>query len=74
MTSGVNLKLTLVTMCPIVVTSFLVVWIKKYVEISFKRSQRYYTQMSEFVQESTDSIKTTKSYAGEVSQIGRAHV
>ncbi len=69
MTSGVNLKLTLVTMCPIVVTSFLVVWIKKYVEISFKRSQRYYTQMSEFVQESTDSIKTTKAYAGEVSQL-----
>ncbi len=69
MISGVNLKLTLVTMCPIIVTSFLVVMIKKYVEKSFKKSQKYYTELSEFVQESTDSIKTTKAYSGEVSQL-----
>lgn len=69
MISGVNLKLTLATMCPIVVTSFLVVMIKKYVEKSFKKSQKYYTELSEFVQESTDSIKTTKAYSGEVSQL-----
>lgn len=56
-------------MCPIVVTSFLVVIIKKYVEKSFKRSQKYYTALSEFVQESTDSVKTTKAYSGEVSQL-----
>lgn len=69
MISGVNLKLTLATMCPIVITSFLVVMIKKYVEKSFKKSQKYYTELSEFVQESTDSIKTTKAYSGEVSQL-----
>ncbi len=69
MISGVNLKLTLVTMCPIIVTSFLVVMIKKYVEKSFKKSRKYYTELSEFVQESTDSIKTTKAYSGEVSQL-----
>lgn len=69
MISGVNLKLTLATMCPIIVTSFLVVMIKKYVEKSFKKSQKYYTELSEFVQESTDSIKTTKAYSGEVSQL-----
>ena len=63
------MKLTLATMCPIIVTSFLVVIIKKYVEKSFKKSQKYYTEMSEFVQESTDSIKTTKAYAGEMSQL-----
>ncbi len=69
MIAGVNMRLTLVTMCPIIVTSFLVVIIKKYVEKSFKKSQKYYTEMSEFVQESTDSIKTTKAYAGEMSQL-----
>ncbi len=66
---GVNLKLTLATMCPIVITSFLVIVIKKYVEKSFKRSQKYYTELSEFVQESTDSIKTTKAYSGEMKQL-----
>ena len=69
MIAGVNLQLTLATMCPIIVTSFLVVLIKKYVEKSFKKSQKYYTELSEFVQESTDSIKTTKAYSGEVSQL-----
>lgn len=69
MIAGVNLKLTLATMCPIIITSFLVVMIKKYVEKSFKKSQKYYTELSEFVQESTDSIKTTKAYSGEMSQL-----
>ena len=41
MIAGVNMKLTLATMCPIIVTSFLVVIIKKYVEKSFKKSQKY---------------------------------
>lgn len=67
--TGVNMKLTLVTMCPIIVTSFLVVIIKKYVEKSFKKSQRFYTELAEYVQESTDSIKTTKAYSGEVSTL-----
>ena len=69
MMSGVNAKLTLVTMCPIIITAFLVVEIKKYVERSFKKSQKYYTRLSEFVQESTDSIRTTKAYSGEISQL-----
>lgn len=69
MMSDVNWRLTLMTMCPIVVTSFLVVIIKKYMEQTFKRSQKCYTALSEFVQESTDSIKTTKAYSGEVSQL-----
>ena len=69
MMSGVNAELTLVTMCPIIITAFLVVQIKKYVEKSFKKSQKYYTRLSEFVQESTDSIRTTKAYSGEISQL-----
>ncbi len=69
MMTGVNVNLTLVTMCPIVVTAFLVVIIKKYVEKSFRKSQKYYTQLAEYVQESTDSVKTTKAYSGEVSTL-----
>lgn len=69
MITGVNLKLTLITMCPILITMYLVVKIKKYVETNSKKSRTYYTVMSEFVQESTDSIKTTKAYCGENSQL-----
>lgn len=69
MISGVNMRLTLATMCPIIVTSFLVIVIKKYVEKSADKSRRYYTELAEYVQESTDSIQTTKAYSGEVSQL-----
>lgn len=69
MMSGVNIKLTLVTMCPIIVTIFLVVKIKKYLEKSARKSRKYYTELTEYVQESTDSIRTTKAYCGEVSQL-----
>lgn len=69
MISGVNAKLTFFTMCPIFVTCVLVVKIKEYVEKSFKKSQKYYTSLSEYVQESTDSIRTTKAYSGEMSQL-----
>ncbi len=69
MISGIDFRLTLATLCPIIVTAFLVVIIKKYVEKSFAKSQKYYTELSEFVQESTDSVKTTKAYSGEMSQL-----
>lgn len=69
MIAGVNIKLTLATMCPIIVTIFLIVIIKKYLENSARKSRKYYTQLSEYVQESTDSIKTTKAYSGEVSAL-----
>ena len=69
MAQGVNLGLTAVTLFPIVVTSYLIVKIKKYVETSFKISQEYYTELSEYVQESTDAIKTTKAYSQEGNQL-----
>lgn len=69
MAAGVNPKLTIVTLLPILVTSYLIVIIKKYVEKSFKKSQRYFTELSEFVQESTDSIRTTKAYSQEYYQL-----
>lgn len=69
MASSVDLKLTIITLCPIFLTSYLVVVIKKYVERSFKKSQEYFTQLSEYVQESTDSIRTTKAYSCEGEQL-----
>lgn len=69
MATGVNPKLTFVTLLPIIVTSYLIVVIKKYVEKSFKKSQRYFTELSEYVQESTDSIRTTKAYSQEYYQL-----
>lgn len=68
MMTGVDVKLTLITLCPIVVTMFITVKIKKYVEQSFKKSQKCFTALSEYVQESTDAIRTTKSYSIEGEQ------
>lgn len=69
MATGVDLKLTIVTLLPIFVTSYLIIIIKKYVEKSFKKSQKYFTELSEYVQESTDSIRTTKAYSQEYYQL-----
>ena len=69
MATNVDLKLTIVTLLPIFITSYLIVIIKKYVERSFKKSQKYFTELSEYVQESTDSIKTTKAYSQEYYQL-----
>lgn len=69
MATGVNPKLTIATLLPILVTSYLIIVIKKYVEKSFKKSQRYFTELSEYVQESTDAIRTTKAYSQEYYQL-----
>lgn len=69
MMQGVDVKLTLVTMCPIIITIYLTATIKKYVEKSFKKSQKHFTELSEYVQESTDAIRTTKAYSLETQQL-----
>lgn len=69
MAKGVNLALTLATLCPIIIAIFLVIKIKKYVEINFKKAQDRFTELSEYIQESTDSIRTTKAYSCEGSQL-----
>lgn len=65
----VNLKLTVMTIIPIIMTSYLIVKIKKYVERSFKKAQVHFTELSEYVQESTDSIRIVKAYSGEMEQL-----
>lgn len=65
---NVDFKLTLVTMLPIVITAFIIVKIKGYLENSFKKAQATFTELSEYIQESTDAIKTTKTYSQEYQQ------
>lgn len=65
----VNSKLTIAVICPIVITLVIVIILKRYVERSFKKAQKYFTSVSEYVQESTDSIRTTKAYSGELNQL-----
>ena len=67
MVQSVNIYLTLAVIVPIIFGIFIVVKIKAYVEKSFKKSQEMFTQMSEYIQESTDSIRTTKAYSCERS-------
>lgn len=69
MIMDVNFKLTMIIILPILITSYLVIKIKKYVEKSFRKSQKYFTELSEYVQESTDSIRTIKAYSGEMEQL-----
>lgn len=69
MVLGVNTKLTIVALIPILITAFAIIKIKKYVEQNFRKARQYFTELSEFVQESTDSIRTTKAYSGEMSQV-----
>ena len=61
----VNLSLTIAAICPIIITTYIIIILKKNVEKSFKKSQKYFTRLSENVQESTDAIRTTKAYSGE---------
>ena len=66
---SVNTSLTVFTLIPILITTFIVIILKQYIEKSFKKSQKYFTGLSEYVQESTDAIRTTKAYSGELNQL-----
>ncbi len=66
---SVNTSLTVFTLIPILITTFIVIILKQYIEKSFKKSQKYFTALSEYVQESTDAIRTTKAYSGELNQL-----
>lgn len=66
---SINIKLTIATLLPIITTTILTIILKKYIENNFKKSQKYFTNLSEYVQESTDAIRTTKAYSGERNQL-----
>ena len=69
MMKNVNFKLTIVALLPLVITVLVTINIKKYIEESYKKSRKYFTELSEYIQESTDAIRTTKAYCGEDEQI-----
>jgi len=60
-----NLKLTVITMLPIIVSVIIIFSMIKKLERNYKESRDGYTDLSAYVQESTDSIRTTKAYIGE---------
>lgn len=68
MSKDVNINLTLAILLPIIATTIIVVILKSYVEKNYKQAQKNFTDLSEYVQESTDSIRTTKAYVGEEIQ------
>lgn len=69
MVQASNVRLTLVALIPVVATIVIIFLARNLVSESFRKSQESFTDLSEFVQESTDSIRTTKAFVGEDVQI-----
>lgn len=69
MSSSCNLKLTIYALLPIIITIIIVVAIRNKLGKSFQKAQYDFTDLSEYVQESTDSVRTMKAFVGEESQI-----
>ncbi|MEG1344239.1 MAG: ABC transporter ATP-binding protein [Clostridia bacterium] len=69
MATKVDLKLTIIAIIPLIVAAFLTFKIKELIIKHFRKSQEHFTQLSEYLQESTEAIRTTKSYGQEDSQI-----
>ena len=67
--ANVNSKLTLIVMGIVLVNGIMINILKQKVKKAEAGAQKAYTKMSEFVQESTDSIRTTKVFTGEEKQI-----
>lgn len=66
---NVNWNLTIIVIFPMVIESIIVNKLKDKIKNSEKLAQEAFTKMSEFVQESTDSIRTTKAFNEEEHQI-----
>ena len=69
MMQNVDFKLTIISLSPLIVAVFLLIWIREKININYARSQKDFTKLSEFLQESTDAIRTTKAYQLEDKQI-----
>ena len=66
---NVNLRLTLTVMVVVAIEGIIICILKEKVKQAEAKAQMAYTKMSEFVQESTDSIRTTKVFTGEDTKI-----
>ena len=65
----VDLKLTIFVMLPIILTIFLSTIINKNYIKSLRKSREAFTNLSYYVQEATDGIRTIKAYAQEDEEI-----
>ena len=68
MIRSTNYKLTFIIFIPIVISIISILLLIKKLAKSYDASRKSFTELSEFVQESTDSIRTTKAYVGEKNQ------
>ena len=64
-----NIKLTVIALIPILITVIIIILLKNKISESYKNAQKSFTELSEYVQESTDSIRTTKAFVGEAFKI-----
>lgn len=65
----INMKLTGLIFLPIIIDGLIIFILTEKIKKIYDKSQKNYTDLSEFVQESTDSIRTTKSFNGENKNI-----
>ena len=66
---SISPKLTICTLIPIILTAIITYFLKNTIGKTSEIAKRDFTQLSEFVQESTDAIRTTKAYSMEKSQM-----
>ena len=69
MSSSCNIKLTVISLIPVFATIVIIILIRNRMDKSFKLAQKSFTDLSEYVQESTDSVRTMKAFCGEEKQI-----
>lgn len=69
MTQSSNLRLALCAMIPMIITVISLVIIRKKIRKNFFVAQKSFTELSEFVQENTDSIRTVKAFSGEQTEM-----
>jgi len=69
MSNSCNIKLTLISLIPVFITIVVIIFIRKRWMDVMKEAQKSFADLSEYVQESTDSIRTMKAFCGENKQI-----
>ena len=69
MSNSCNIKLTLISLIPVLITIVVIIFIRKRWMDVMKEAQKSFADLSEYVQESTDSIRTMKAFCGEDKQI-----
>ena len=65
----INVKLTLFVYIPMIIDLVIIYILKEIIKKKQEKAQKSFTKISEFVQESTDSIRVTKAFNGEERNI-----